>query len=816
VKVRNAVGAVVAAVLLVAATQHVAGAAGATIPAWARFYGGSLGQGAADVLPTSNGGFIAAGWTRSFGAGDADAWIVTLDSAGGIVSQRAYGGTGPDVIFRLAPTSDGGYIAVGLSASFGAQPAPLVIKAAASGAIQWQKTYPTAGADVGNSIKQTSDGGYIVAGGTDPLPLGGSDQEATLLKLDTNGNIEWQKVFAAAGGFMSDVLQTADGGYLGAAESFASGNADILLVKLDATGTVQWEKSYGGGGDDSPRSLQPTADGGYFVAGRTTSFGAGADDAWLLKLGADGSIGWQRTYGAFNNDAASFGEQTSDGGYIVSGATISTGTSGFDGWVLKLDAQGNVDWQRGYDGGAAQDDARAVHQTPDGGFIVAGFTDPDCMSACATSLFSLFKVLSDGSINGSCPAGTGRVITGGSVRRTNVVAQDETVSAQDLNATANTVALTVTTTNGALQTVCTNQCGNGQLDLGEQCDDGNALNGDCCSSTCQLDAAGSLCLDDGDVCTIDTCDAAGVCTHVPKTPPCGVCTGPAGSACDDGDPGTARDICDGAGNCQGETVTGNYAILRWPPFPPSPVRAVLGLSVKVNGNVCTDDFTVGRTSAILGNAVSPMGAGTAMTFRLGTGVSENVVTGGGMIVGRRNVAVGGRVDTVGTAPELDECFAASYRANARSIGFSTLPVSPGLSLGPIHLAPGQQTTIPAVGTLGPGRVAIDTGDIRIRRDAKLILVGDPTTQDVIVRVGGDLKLSLDGQIALAGLVPEQVLFLVGGSVAVMRGGRVAGTVFTLERIYCGPETTIDGALVGAKSITVRRSATLNQHPFAGW
>jgi len=145
----------------------------------------------------------------------------------------------------------------------------------------------------------------------------------------------------------------------------------LFLAGIASAG--QWAKTYGGTGDDYAYSIQQTSDGGYIVAGYTGSSGAGLADFWVLKLKSDGTVDWQKTYGGGGYDSASSIQQTSDGGYIVAGVTTSFGAGGYDFWVLKLDGSGNVQWQKTY-GGTGNDYANSIQQTTDGGYIVAGVT----------------------------------------------------------------------------------------------------------------------------------------------------------------------------------------------------------------------------------------------------------------------------------------------------------------------------------------------------------------------------------------------------------------------------------------------------------
>jgi hypothetical protein len=237
-----------------------------------------------------------------------------------------------------------------------------------------------------------------VAGWTRSFGAGGSD--ILLIKTDANGNIQWAKTY---GGTNDDwaysVQQTSGGGYIvaGWTYSFGAGSDDILLIKTDANGNIQWAKTYGGTDSDLAYSVQQTSDGGYIVAGLTRSFGAGLDDIFLVKTDANGDVQWAKTYGGTNDDLAYSVQQTSDGGYIVAGLTRSFGAGWYDILFIKTDANGNIIWAKTY-GGTSRDEASSVQQTSDGGYIVAGTT-----WSFSAGLYNIFLVKTDASGNiGSC------------------------------------------------------------------------------------------------------------------------------------------------------------------------------------------------------------------------------------------------------------------------------------------------------------------------------------------------------------------------------------------------------------------------------
>jgi len=311
---------------------------------WAKTYGGSGSEDARSIQQTADGGYIVAGSTASSGAGSSDAWVLKLNSNGNVTWQKTYGGSDNDYALFIQQTADGGYIVVGQTESFGAGSRDAwVLKLDSNGNVTWQKTYGGSGNEYGYSIQQTPDGGYIVAWGT--ASFGAGLRDAWVLKLDSNGNVTWQKAYGGSGyDFAGSIQQTADGGYIveGYADSFGAGSYDAWVLKLDSNGNVTWQKTYGGSGSEVANSIQQTADGGYIVVGQTDSFGAGSYDAWVLKLDSNGNVTWQKTYGGSGSEDAHSIKQPADGGYMVAGATDSFGAGSSDAWVLKLDSNGEI------------------------------------------------------------------------------------------------------------------------------------------------------------------------------------------------------------------------------------------------------------------------------------------------------------------------------------------------------------------------------------------------------------------------------------------------------------------------------------------
>ncbi|MFZ8835350.1 MAG: T9SS type A sorting domain-containing protein [Candidatus Caldipriscus sp.] len=367
---------------------------------FARTYGGTSYEHAYSVQQTSDGGYIVAGFTNSFGAGGWDAFLIKTDAYGNVQWTKTYGGWNQDEARSVQQTSDGGYIVAGYTHSFGAGADDFFLfKTDAFGNVQWAKTYGGWHHDYAYSVQQTSDGGYIVAGYT--LSYGSmSGYDVLLIKTDANGNLQWAKTYrGTSGDYAFSIRQTSDGGYIvaGGGYSFDVGG-DAFLIKTDAFGNVQWAKTYGGLGEDVAYSVQQTSDGGYIVAGYTESFGPGGYALFLIKTNAFGNVQWAKTYGGTSWDIAHSVQQTSDGGYIVAGYTGSFGAGGDDILLIKTAANGNVIWAKTY-GGTGYDYAYSVQQTSDGGYIVAGHT----IFSFSTSDYDIFLIKTDANGNiGSC------------------------------------------------------------------------------------------------------------------------------------------------------------------------------------------------------------------------------------------------------------------------------------------------------------------------------------------------------------------------------------------------------------------------------
>jgi len=331
---------------------------------WNKTFGGIGYDWAYSVVQTSDGGYLVAGLTSSFGAGQSDVWLVKTDSAGNMEWNKTYGGAGHDGALSVQKTSDGGYIVAGYSFSFGVGGSNdfWLVKTDANGNTQWSKTYGGTLYDKAWSVQQTTDSGYIVAGVTESF--GGGVGDFWLLKTDSSGNKQWDRTF---GGERYEeaksVQQTSDGGFIIAGWKRIYSYTDFWLVKTDASGNLEWDRIYGGLYDDEAWSVQQTIDGGYIVAGHMDTWYSGVL-SWLVKTDPVGNMQWNQTY---TGDRAFSVQQTSDGGYIFAGR------AGSDFLLVKTDSAGKTQWIKTY-GGSGVDEARCVKQTSDRGYVVAGFT----------------------------------------------------------------------------------------------------------------------------------------------------------------------------------------------------------------------------------------------------------------------------------------------------------------------------------------------------------------------------------------------------------------------------------------------------------
>ena len=333
---------------------------------WEKNYGGTSDDQAKSIIQTNDGGYIVAGVSSSVNGditnfrGDLDYWIVKLDAEGTIEWQRKYGGDDKETAYSITQTNEGGYIVAGRTYSYDGTIMPVngditnfnggtdgwIVKLSAIGTIEWERCLGSNELDNFFSVKQTPDGGYIATG---DLFFGG----IWLVKLNSVGSIEWQSTYEDTGTAFNVEL-TSDGGYIlvgdAMTQMFGTTGNNFCVIKVNNLGETQWRQDYGGAGFfDTARDIKQTPDGGYIVTGVTNSnysgnigYNNGGQDAWVLKISANGTIQWNRCHGGSQTDGFYEVKITNDNGYIFAGYTqsnngnVSGNKGGTDVWIVKL------------------------------------------------------------------------------------------------------------------------------------------------------------------------------------------------------------------------------------------------------------------------------------------------------------------------------------------------------------------------------------------------------------------------------------------------------------------------------------------------
>lgn len=382
---------------------------------WRHSIGGNSFDSGESIEQTQDKGYIMAGTSYSNNNGDVgpnhggdDFWVVKMDSNTNIQWKKMFGGSGSDYCKVARQTPDGGYFVAGYTESMNGdvignhsnQYDVWVLKLNSTGDVVWKKTYGGYDYDELRDARVTQDGGYILACNTYSIDgdVSGNhgDEDVWLVKLNSTGNIVWQKTLGGvAPEWASTVRQTSDGGYVVSGLSGSAsingqttgnhGGEDVWVAKLDANGNYLWHKSYGGTGNEHGTSIQQTQDGGYIVAAITYSTNGditsshGSGEAWVIKLNGSGALVWQKCFGGTNYDEAQAVQQTLDGGYVVGGICKSAdgdvvGNHGLeDFWLFKLNSTGTMQWQKAM-GGPSTDELVDLCIMSDGGVAMVGPT----------------------------------------------------------------------------------------------------------------------------------------------------------------------------------------------------------------------------------------------------------------------------------------------------------------------------------------------------------------------------------------------------------------------------------------------------------
>ncbi len=349
-------------------------------PTFQKSYGGAWADLGESVQQTNDGGFIIGGSTQSFGIGDYDLYLIRTDANGdtlwtSIINTPA---SLTDMGFSVRQTNDGGFALIGEVLDIVTSSKDVyLVKTDGAGNLLWTKTYGGYGDQVGYSIEQTTDGGFIIGG--DYVDFINNDFNIYLVKTNAIGDTLWSRVIGGANDDHGcSAIQTSDDGFIisGWTNSFGVVNDEVFLVKTDSMGNSLWAKTYGGSGYDVGYSVQQLNDGGYIIGGFTTSFTpAGYAKVYLIRTDGSGDTLWTKFYtaGIGTGIGAYSVRQTASGDFILAGISDGNGAGGYDIYLLKVDGNGNPGWSKTY-GGTSADFGNSAQETIDGGFIIAGYS----------------------------------------------------------------------------------------------------------------------------------------------------------------------------------------------------------------------------------------------------------------------------------------------------------------------------------------------------------------------------------------------------------------------------------------------------------
>jgi hypothetical protein len=319
---------------------------------WTQTIGGKNDQFGNSIIQTNNGGYAITGATYSSTFTGEDVYAINLDSLGNVKWTQAVGGINDEFGYSIDQTKDGSYIITGASTPLGEENENVyLVKMDSVGNVKWKKTIKGLEYSHGSSIIQTTGFGYAIGGYKEPpTSVNGKPQyDFSIVKLDSAGNVQWNKIIGGAGAKSAySLIQTKDGGFAvtGTIDSSSTRSKDIYVAKLDAMGNLQWTKNFGGSDEDVGADIVQCDDGGFAITGATKSSGEGGFDVYAAKLDATGKLLWTKTIGGNGDDEGESIVQTTDGGFAIGGFTNVYRTQDYKFYAIKLDASGNVEWTK--------------------------------------------------------------------------------------------------------------------------------------------------------------------------------------------------------------------------------------------------------------------------------------------------------------------------------------------------------------------------------------------------------------------------------------------------------------------------------------
>ena len=353
---------------------------------WEKTFGNISDDEAYDIVVTNDKGYAFTGYTFSPSGFSADIYLTRTDEHGNIFWSTNIGGSSYDQGNSLKQTTDGGFIIGGYSRSFGniLGDQMYLVKTNENGEELWTKAYGGNQEDRGEEVIQTSDGGYLLIGATKSYGSGSND--IYLVKTDENGEQEWASTY---GGLESDkgqsIIEVDGEGYVftGSSYNVANNTADIVLTKINYGGDVIWSKYFGENQFDVGFALQQTSDGGFIIA---ASIG-NSSDAYLIKTNANGEEEWSKGYGGNAIDKAYDLVINHDGGYCFTGITETSPTN-VELYLVRTDAAGEIIWEKTF-GRNNIEIGSGIASLEDGGFIVTGTFDLDPLFTADANVYLL-------------------------------------------------------------------------------------------------------------------------------------------------------------------------------------------------------------------------------------------------------------------------------------------------------------------------------------------------------------------------------------------------------------------------------------------
>jgi type IX secretion system substrate protein len=331
-------------------------------------YGGTGNDFGRAVQQTVDGGYILAGWTDSFGSGNYDMYLIKTNANGDTLWTRTFGTIENDGANSVQQTSDGGYIVCGQSNIYSQGGDIYLVKTNTQGNLEWSKNIGGWGNEWGHSVQQTNDGGYIITGMSNSYT---ATDDVYLVKTDALGDIEWTKTYGSSAreeGWC--VRQTSDGGFIIAADRGSNSNYGAYIIKTDFFGDTLWTRKFGGAVNEQKYFIQQTADSGYIISGSIMHWNY---DAFIAKTDINGNMIWKKALGGASSDYGYCVKQTNGGGYVTCGMAYSYGPGAYSLYLVKTDANGITIWSKGY-ANNTYGIAYEVQQTTDGGYILCGHT----------------------------------------------------------------------------------------------------------------------------------------------------------------------------------------------------------------------------------------------------------------------------------------------------------------------------------------------------------------------------------------------------------------------------------------------------------